>query len=56
MATPEQFDLTEEQFDRLILVSIESGLNSWELLDILLRKCVDLHLRASCEYRVKGGR
>lgn len=56
MATPDEIDLAESEVARLIEVALKQGLNSWELLDIFLRACVSLHLRASCDYRVKGGK
>ncbi len=55
MATPDEIDLAESEVARLIEVAKKQGLNSWELLDIFLRACVNLHIQASCEYRIKGG-
>ena len=55
MATPAEIDLVEDEIAFLITKAHNSGLNSWELLDIFLRACVNLHLRATCEYYIKGG-
>ena len=55
MATPDVIDLAKSEVARLIEVTKKQGLNSWELLDIFLWACVNLHIEATCEYRVKGG-
>ncbi len=55
MATSEMIDLAESEIAFLITKAHNSGLNSWELLDIFLKACVDLHIQASCEYRMKEG-
>ncbi len=48
----DKIELAESEVARLIEVARKQGLNSWELLDIFLRACVDLHIQASCEYRL----
>ncbi len=55
MATPEQIDLAESQVATLIDVCHKQGLNYWEILNIFIRALCDLHLKASAEYRIKGG-
>ena len=55
MANPEQIELAETDIARVIEVARRQGLNSWELEDILLRFCVQLHIEATVEFRVKGG-
>ena len=55
MATPEQIDLVESEVARLLEVALKQGVNSWELLGVLLRACEILYLRAGAEYQIKGG-
>lgn len=51
----EQIKLAKFEFARLIEVCHRQGINYWQLLDILLRDCVQLHREASAEYQAKGG-
>jgi len=46
-------EMFETDLDRLIMVGHKEGLNYWQLLDIFLRACVQLHLEASAEYQMK---
>lgn len=49
-----------EEAERQVEILIESyrkrGLNYWQLEDIFLRATCDLHLKASAEYQMKGGK
>ncbi len=49
-------ELADSEVTRLIEVCHQSGLTYWQILDIFLRKVVDLHLMASAEYKLKGGK
>ncbi len=51
-----KYELADREVTRLIDVCHKQGLNYWQILDIFLRKVCDLHLMASAEYRMKGGK
>jgi len=55
MKKPDVIELAEKDLDRLIMVGKKQGMNSWDWLDILLRKACVLHNQATVEYRIKGG-
>ncbi len=50
IAIVDQLELAESEVVRLIDVAHRQGLNYWQILDIFLRACVNLHLQASTEY------
>ncbi len=55
IAEAESLELAESETARLIDVCHSSGLTYWDILNIFLRAVLDLHLKASIEYRTKGG-
>ncbi len=46
-------ELAEQEFARLIEVCRKQGLNSWQILGIVLIICQDLYIKAEIEYKAK---
>ncbi len=56
MGNLELIDLLESELDIIIQKAHKSGLNYWQILKEVMRKCVDLMGQSEAEYHTRGGR